>query len=75
MEVVEENATNIYYTMNKNQMKFTLSEDSDDSYCNSNVNSVIQSCAANLIFIWQPVILFQCKYMCPHRLDIVLFLR
>ena len=74
MEVVEENATNIYYTMNKNQMKFTLSEGSDDSYCNSSVNSVIQSCAANLIFIWQPVILFQCKYIRPHRIDIVLFL-
>lgn len=56
-------------------MKFTLSEDSDDSYNNSKVNSVIQSYAANLIFIWQPVILFQCKYMCPHGLDIVLVLR
>ena len=66
---------NTYYTMNKNQMKFTLSEDSDDSYNNSKVNSVIQSYAANLIFIWQPVILFQCKYMCPHGLDIVLVLR
>ena len=61
--------------MNKNQMKFTLSEDLDDSYNNSKVNSVIQSYAANLIFIWQPVILFQCKYMCPHGLDIVLVLR
>ena len=56
-------------------MKFTLSENSDDSYCNSNVNSVIQSYGADLIFIWQPVMIFQCKYMCPHRLDIVLFFR
>ena len=59
LEFVTGNVTNVYYAKRKlaiNMQIFAVSEVSGGPYCNRNVNSGTETCATNLILIWQLVI-------------------